>query len=123
MDTATTEIYTYCHTLSLHAALPIWCGCWSAAAAGCCPPAKARCCTNWRGRWWRASTASARPSTSSCAGSTPASWTSPLAVRSEEHTSQLQSLMRLPYAVLCLEKTNNLYTYRRPLTADHQHVH
>src|SRR3546814_14788026 len=23
-DTATTEIYTYCHTLSLHAALPIW---------------------------------------------------------------------------------------------------
>src|SRR3546814_11379458 len=24
-DTATTEIYTYCHTLSLHDALPIWC--------------------------------------------------------------------------------------------------
>src|SRR3546814_16456300 len=23
-DTATTEIYTYCHTLSLHDALPIW---------------------------------------------------------------------------------------------------
>src|SRR3546814_13924680 len=25
-DTATTEIYTYCHTLSLHDALPIWRG-------------------------------------------------------------------------------------------------
>src|SRR3546814_1507340 len=27
-------------------------------------------------------------------------------VRSEEHTSELQSLMRLSYAVLCLQKTN-----------------
>src|SRR3546814_3061384 len=26
--------------------------------------------------------------------------------RSEEHTSELQSLMRLSYAVLCLKKTN-----------------
>src|SRR3546814_6724249 len=28
-------------------------------------------------------------------------------VRSEEHTSELQSLMRIPYAVLCLKKKNN----------------
>src|SRR3546814_10146350 len=28
-----------------------------------------------------------------------------LAQRSEEHTSELQSLMRLPYAVFCLKKT------------------
>src|SRR3546814_9204424 len=27
--------------------------------------------------------------------------------RSEEHTSELQSLMRISYAVLCLKKTNN----------------
>src|SRR3546814_9597259 len=27
--------------------------------------------------------------------------------RSEEHTSELQSLMRIPYAVLCLQKKNN----------------
>src|SRR3546814_5331156 len=27
------------------------------------------------------------------------------ATRSEEHTSELQSLMRIPYAVLCLKKT------------------
>src|SRR3546814_5664323 len=26
-------------------------------------------------------------------------------VRSEEHTSELQSLMRIPYAALCLKKT------------------
>src|SRR3546814_3497718 len=31
--------------------------------------------------------------------------------RSEEHTSELQSLMRITYAVLCLHKTyNNQYT-------------
>src|SRR3546814_5261303 len=29
------------------------------------------------------------------------------AVRSEEHTSELQSLMRISYAVFCLKKTKN----------------
>src|SRR3546814_3091623 len=29
------------------------------------------------------------------------------AQRSEEHTSELQSLMRISYAVFCLKKTNN----------------
>src|SRR3546814_1483045 len=29
------------------------------------------------------------------------------AIRSEEHTSELQSLMRTSYAVFCLKKTNN----------------
>src|SRR3546814_10631319 len=29
-----------------------------------------------------------------------------LALRSEEHTSELQSLMRISYAVFCLKKTN-----------------
>src|SRR3546814_6542934 len=28
-------------------------------------------------------------------------------IRSEEHTSELQSLMRISYAVYCLKKTNN----------------
>src|SRR3546814_9569800 len=34
--------------------------------------------------------------------------------RSEEHTSELQSLMRISYAVFCLKKkkTNNRITYR-----------
>src|SRR3546814_5555634 len=31
----------------------------------------------------------------------------PSGVRSEEHTSELQSLMRISYAVFCLKKNNN----------------
>src|SRR3546814_1195268 len=31
--------------------------------------------------------------------------------RSEEHTSELQSLMRISYAVLCLKKKKELQTY------------
>src|SRR3546814_8716597 len=31
--------------------------------------------------------------------------------RSEEHTSELQSLMRISYAVFCLKKTNNNKQY------------
>src|SRR3546814_5862283 len=34
-----------------------------------------------------------------------------LADRSEEHTSELQSLMRISYAVFCLKKKNNKLTY------------
>src|SRR3546814_5136788 len=30
-------------------------------------------------------------------------------IRSEEHTSELQSLMRISYAVFCLKKKNNKY--------------
>src|SRR3546814_9791814 len=39
--------------------------------------------------------------------------------RSEEHTSELQSLMRIPYAVFCLKKTKNtLHT----ITPPHHHI-
>src|SRR3546814_8612404 len=31
--------------------------------------------------------------------------------RSEEHTSELQSLMRISYAVFCLKKKNNKHIY------------
>src|SRR3546814_7442086 len=34
--------------------------------------------------------------------------------RSEEHTSELQSLMRISYAVFCLKKTNIPHTYFFP---------
>src|SRR3546814_1181427 len=47
-------------------------------------------------------------------------------LRSEEHTSELQSLMRISYAVFCLKKKNNnnntqkhtnyIITHRYPLT-------
>src|SRR3546814_3076001 len=33
-----------------------------------------------------------------------APWDKPIDVRSEEHTSELQSLMRISYAVFCLKK-------------------
>src|SRR3546814_7071483 len=33
--------------------------------------------------------------------------TTPFSARSEEHTSELQSLMRISYAVFCLKKKNN----------------
>src|SRR3546814_9527254 len=35
-----------------------------------------------------------------------------LVLRSEEHTSELQSLMRISYAVFCLKKTNVIQTYK-----------
>src|SRR3546814_5005222 len=42
-----------------------------------------------------------------------------LLVRSEEHTSELQSLMRISYAVFCLKKKNHIIekksTYNSPL--------
>src|SRR3546814_5115783 len=34
-----------------------------------------------------------------------------IAVRSEEHTSELQSLMRISYAVFCLKKKKNSITH------------
>src|SRR3546814_10011076 len=34
--------------------------------------------------------------------------------RSEEHTSELQSLMRISYAVFCLKKKNKLMNSRNP---------
>src|SRR3546814_4090380 len=36
--------------------------------------------------------------------------------RSEEHTSELQSLMRISYAVFCLKKKKKNDTQNRPLT-------
>src|SRR3546814_8368999 len=34
-------------------------------------------------------------------------------LRSEEHTSELQSLMRIPYAVFCLKKKNDSHFHKR----------
>src|SRR3546814_9308681 len=43
-------------------------------------------------------------------GITPNMVTSASAARSEEHTSELQSLMRISYAVFCLKKTKTTTT-------------
>src|SRR3546814_7155903 len=72
--TATTEIYTYLHTLSLHDALPI-----SAIS--------------------RSVVVLPQPEGPSRQTSWPFSTD-----RSEEHTSELQYLMRISYAVFCLKK-------------------
>src|SRR3546814_8451123 len=42
-------------------------------------------------------------------------------LRSEEHTSELQSLMRISYAVFCLKKTNTVKTLRQPKRTEHIH--
>src|SRR3546814_1268227 len=41
------------------------------------------------------------------------------AMRSEEHTSELQSLMRISYAVFCLKKTKTIY-HTNKTTRSHQ---
>src|SRR3546814_2212968 len=40
-----------------------------------------------------------------------------LEIRSEEHTSELQSLMRTSYAVFCLQKKHRNHTHSRHTTA------
>src|SRR3546814_5616526 len=39
-------------------------------------------------------------------------WRRPNDLRSEEHTSELQSLMRISYAVFCLKKKTIIFTQR-----------
>src|SRR3546814_5657229 len=50
-------------------------------------------------------------------------------VRSEEHTSELQSLMRISYAVICLKKktnkisiTTHAYSMTEQTRSKHQHI-
>src|SRR3546814_15271016 len=42
--------------------------------------------------------------------------------RSEEHTSELQSLMRISYAVFCLNKKNNKKTNNKQKTSSKKHT-
>src|SRR3546814_4810389 len=62
-----------------------------------------------RGRFWRQSQVQPwdKPTRNSRQPD-PAVDASP---RSEEHTSELQSLMRISYAVFCLKKKNRKHTY------------
>src|SRR3546814_8061763 len=60
----------------------------------------------------------ARPT---CGVSTPAAWymrmrtAPPVSTRSEEHTSELQSLMRISYAVFCLKKKKEKQNHSKPI--------
>src|SRR3546814_5868573 len=108
-DTATTEIYTVGHTLSLHDALPIYCnGVRPSTAANtrlrCCPLNPDSSASSAR-LVRRANRVFSSSSTSATTGSTGRGRSRPSdASRSEEHTSELQSLMRISYAVFCLKK-------------------
>src|SRR3546814_2753850 len=99
-DTPTTEIYTYLHTLSLHDALPISAQFWV---------------NGFRALFIRWNESSMRKMVVSFAVLAVFllifnwSWelfhdAHKIAQRSEEHTSELQSLMRISYAVFCLKK-------------------
>src|SRR3546814_10791083 len=43
-------------------------------------------------------------------------------LRSEEHTSELQSLMRISYAVFCLKKKTPIYVKQRTNPTSTQHI-
>src|SRR3546814_5517084 len=58
--------------------------------------------------WTAIGVVSARPDSTASSLSRPVK-------RSEEHTSELQSLMRISYAVFCLKKKKNIQTLRKPL--------
>src|SRR3546814_1181383 len=103
--TATPEFYTYCHTLSLHAALPICSSAWFRLRPPRSPGSRRPRLVNWRGSL--ALTAPRKRHKSSIGTSPPRRWG-----RSEEHTSEPQSLMRISYAVFCLKKkTKNTENY------------
>src|SRR3546814_9863260 len=103
--TATTEIYPSCPPLSLHDALPISSGGVAVdiesannhRSAACGPsPVDGEDATYARSPTSRAGFVSFR-----------SEHIRPFRVRrSEEHTSELQSLMRISYAVFCLKKKN-----------------
>src|SRR3546814_5759761 len=93
-DTATTEIYTYLHTLSLHDALPIY----RQHLLGIC-----RVVRQWRHLDHLEFGFQAARSLHGLQNGNQIAWGCAQS-RSEEHTSELQSLMRISYAVFCLKK-------------------
>src|SRR3546814_4060943 len=109
---APTDIYTYFHTLSLHDARPITHGDGNLVILG--QPFDPRRQIH-RVPDQRVRQALRRTHVAVAAGAAiePDS-DSHLAGRSEEHTSELQSLMRLSYAVFCLTNTIlTLHTHTR----------
>src|SRR3546814_2488754 len=122
MDTATTEIYTALHPLSLHGALPIY----GAVARWLCLRAHLadiRTCLRLREVHRAGPLASdhlrevglllllARVVVEQVDGALGEE----RGQRSEEHTSELQSLMRISYAVFCLKKKKTTSTLHSSL--------
>src|SRR3546814_6866040 len=109
--TAITEIYTYLHTLSLHDALPIFAA--LPRAVGVQQPIIGQVLRSRnvarRDLRTRISFIAREPSRAACVEYL---FRPRCDIRSEEHTSELQSLMRISYAVFCLQKkkTDNTTT-------------
>src|SRR3546814_3641871 len=106
--TATTEIYTFLHTCSLHDALPISLA--TAGAVACARgtgPGPARSGCRRPGRGFAGLDGTPGHSAGIAAGDAG----DRPGARSEEHTSELQSLMRISYAVFCLKKKIHYYAY------------
>src|SRR3546814_3480949 len=107
IDSSTTEIYTNRHTLLLHDALPIM----LAIVRFTSPPAldfPAQIFPRPRNR----QPVMSRRSLRACVGNVRVLDEGEDVggeCRSEEHTSELQSLMRISYAVFCLKKKNKQY--------------
>src|SRR3546814_7779866 len=101
-DTATTEIYTYCQPLSLHDALPLYGGDPRRVLDQLRSlPAKIDAIRNAEGR-----PPEQRGAEDIAHEIEYALKRATVDMRSEEHTSELQSLMRISYAVFCLKKQN-----------------
>src|SRR3546814_10288870 len=56
-----------------------------------------------------------------CAASKVSDYNARAVTRSEEHTSELQSLMRISYAVFCLKKKNKKNKTHKANTTIHDH--
>src|SRR3546814_6321013 len=107
-DTTTTEIYTYGHTLSLHDALPISPIFGQVAQRGH-EVAVRRLVVDQDREGFRLVAPVLQP-VEAVVGDQVG--------RSEEHTSELQSLMRISYAVFCLKKKKIKIIYNNLLYKD-----
>src|SRR3546814_5790967 len=120
MDTADSMIYTYGHTLSLHDALPIFWGLTLTASLSATRVTGDEMRVKIIGEmwWWRVHYLDAEGrETLRDANELHI----PVGKRSEEHTSELQSLMRISYAVFCLKKKKAIrFRASRSRTTEHQ---
>src|SRR3546814_8439667 len=122
-ETSTTYIYTYCHTLSLHDALPILRPAMSASSSMHSILISVESMSIANSLQLRNGTSSSRQATSirRCPQNSRTSSRLSVSTRSKEHTSELQSLMRISYAVFCLKKKTIMYTKQKNNTNNKKH--